>query len=148
MTEISSEDKWDIRFLRLAEHISLWSKDPSTKVGVVIVDPDKRIVSIGYNGFPKGVEDTDERLNNRDLKYKIVVHGERNALLFATQSVKGCTIYFWPFLSCAPCTSMVIQSGITRAVTLVNENPRWVDDFKLSRQLYLEAGVELKEMVL
>ena len=66
--------KWDTRFLSLAEHISSWSKDPSTKVGAAIIGPYRDIISLGYNGFPRGVEDTPERLENRELKYKMIVH--------------------------------------------------------------------------
>lgn len=78
---------WDDRFLELATVISSWSKDPSTQVGAVIVDDDNRVISIGYNGFPKGIKD-DHRLSNRDLKYEMVVHAEANALLFANAPVK------------------------------------------------------------
>ena len=83
--------KWDKRFLDLSQLISSWSKDPSTKVGAVVVDDDRRVISLGYNGFPRGVSD-DERLDNRESKYKIVTHAEANALLFASESLKGYTI--------------------------------------------------------
>jgi dCMP deaminase len=112
-------------------------------VGAVIVDQERRIVSTGYNGLPRGVEDSEERLNNRDLKYKMIVHGERNALLFAQRSVKDCVLYTWPFMPCAACASMVIQSGINRVVAPISDNPRWAEEFKLSEQLFNEAGVEL-----
>ncbi len=82
-------EKWDKRFLELAKHVSLWSKDPSTKTGSVIVDQKRRVVSGGYNGLPIGVEDLDERLNNREIKYKMIVHCERNALLFANRDLGG-----------------------------------------------------------
>jgi dCMP deaminase len=75
-------NKWDKNFLELAKTVSTFSKDPSTQVGAVIVDDDKRVISIGYNGFPKGVRD-DHRLDNRELKYEMIVHAEANALLFA-----------------------------------------------------------------
>ena len=88
--------KWDLRFLEMSELVSSWSKDPSTKVGSVIVDNDRRVISLGYNGFPKGVADND-RLNDREEKYKIVVHAERNALLFANTDVKNCSIFTYPF---------------------------------------------------
>lgn len=138
--------KWDLRFLDLAKFISSWSKDPSTKTGAVIIDSDNRIISVGYNGFPKGVDDSEERYNNRELKYKIVVHCERNALLFANRNCKYCTLYTWPFMSCSVCASMVIQSGITRCVA--PEIPdslkeRWREDTELSTQLFKEAGVQL-----
>jgi dCMP deaminase len=135
--------KWDRRFLEMAQFVSCWSKDPSTKVGAVIADDKRRVVSVGYNGLPMGVEDTDERLQNRDIKYKLIVHGERNAILFAQRSVQGCTLYTWPFMPCATCASMVIQAGITRVVAPYSDNPRWQDDFKLTEQLFEEAGVKL-----
>ena len=76
-------NKWDQRFIDLAMHIADWSKDPSTKVGAVVVDPStRRVVSTGFNGFPVGVEDTADRLENREIKYEMVVHAEQNALVF------------------------------------------------------------------
>lgn len=138
-----SVEKWDRRFLELARFISCWSKDPSTRVGAVIVDENRRIVSTGYNGLPQGVEDTDERLNNRELKYKLIVHGERNALLFASKPVHGCTLYTTPFMPCSVCAGMVIQAGIKRVVAPYSDNPRWAEDFKLTEQLFSEAEVEL-----
>ncbi|MBI2674391.1 MAG: CMP deaminase [Candidatus Yanofskybacteria bacterium] len=137
-------EKWDRRFLALAEFIAQWSKDPSTKTGAVIVDPENRIVSVGYNGFPQGVADLPERLNNRELKYKLTVHCERNALIFAHESVKGCRLYTWPFMSCSPCASMMIQAGIIEAVAPFSDNPRWAEDFKLATEQFEEAGVKLK----
>lgn len=134
--------KWDQRFLELAKLVSTWSKDPSTKVGAVIAD-DRRIISVGYNGFPEGVFDTPERYNNRDLKYKYMVHAERNALLFANTSVKGMTLYTYPFMPCSECAGMVIQAGIKRVVTLINTNERWQESFKITINMFDEAGVKL-----
>lgn len=139
-------DKWDKRFVELARFISFWSKDPSTQTGAVIVDPERRVVSVGYNGFARGVEDLQERYDNRDIKYKIIVHCERNALLFANRCVKDCTLYTWPFMSCATCAAMVIQSGIKRVVAPSSDNPRWQADFDLSRQMFKEANVEVVEI--
>jgi len=135
---------WNKWFLGLAEYVSTASKDPSTKVGAVIVDDERRVVSLGYNGLPRGVDDTEERLNNRDLKYRIIVHAERNSLLFARGSVKGCTIYTYPMMPCAVCASMIIQSGIKRVVAPRSDNPRWQSDIQLSMQLFGEAGVEVE----
>lgn len=135
--------KWDHRFLELAKHISTWSKDPSTKVGAVIVDKRNRVISTGYNGFPRGVKDTPERLNDRDTKYSMVIHGEINALLFATQPLEGTTLYLWPFLSCSKCTSIIINAGVKRVVAPVNDSPRWNESIKLSQDLYFEAGVQV-----
>lgn len=137
-------EKWDRRFLALAEHIAQWSKDPSTKTGAVIVDSNNRVVSIGYNGFPRGINDSQERLENRDLKYKIIVHCERNALLFARETVARCRLYTWPFMSCAPCAAMVIQAGIVEVIAPVSDNSRWIEDFKLAKMLFDEAGVKVR----
>ena len=137
------QEKWDQRFIELARHVGSWSKDPSTKLGAVIVARDLSVVSVGYNGFPRGVHDTDERLNDRETKYKIVVHAERNAILFARRDLAGCTLYTWPFMSCGACAGMAIQAGITRCVAPYSDNPRWVADFDLSRQMFEEAQVRL-----
>ena len=118
------ENHWDRRFLALAEHVAQWSKDPSTKTGAVIVDEDNRVISIGYNGLPRGVIDSAERLQNRELKYKTIVHCERNALLFARSSVKGCKLYTWPFMSCSVCAGMVINAGIVEVIAPLSDNPR------------------------
>ncbi len=137
---------WDKRFLDLAELISSWSKDPSTKVGAVIVDDQNIIVSVGFNGFPKGIEDND-RLNHRDSKYQIIVHAENNALMFAKRPLDGCTIYTYPFMPCPRCAGMIIQSGIKRVVSYKNttDRMRWELDFSISRELFNEANIQLEE---
>lgn len=137
-------EKWDRRFLDLAEHISSWSRDPSTRVGAVIVDDKRRVVSHGFNGFPQGIEDKPERYENRETKYQYIVHGEINALLFASRSVEGMTLYTFPFMPCARCTVQLIQSGIKRVVSLENDNPRWQASFALALDMFEEAGVEVK----
>ena len=139
------DDKWDLRFLDLAKLISGWSKDPSTKVGAVIVDGDNRVVSIGYNGFPIGIDDDDERLNNRELKYKMIIHAECNALMFANTNLVGYTMYTYPFMPCPKCASMIIQSGITRVVSYENKINRWENDFKISRELFHQSKIECLE---
>jgi dCMP deaminase len=136
--------KWDVRFLQLSQFISKWSLDPSTKVGAVIVDDNRRVVSVGYNGLPMGIADTAERLNDRELKYKIIVHGERNAMLFAGRPLTGCTLYTWPFMPCSVCSAMIIQAGIKRVVSITSSNARWKDDFTLSSEILEEAGVQLE----
>lgn len=138
--------KWDRRFINLATHIAGWSKDPSTKCGAVIVDG-KRIVSLGFNGFPQGVVDHDDRLNNRDVKYKMVLHAEVNALLFANKDLSDCTIYVSPMPPCSRCAAQIIQAGIKRIVTMKPSEDalsRWGDDFKVAETMYKEAGVELR----
>lgn len=143
MNHVGKQAKWDTRFLELACLVSSWSKDPSTKVGVVIADPQNRVVSMGYNGFPRGIRDTSQRLSDRDLKYKMVVHAESNAIIHAGRDLHGCTLYNWPFMPCSTCAGLVIQSGISRVVTKYDSTPRWQESFRITESLFAEAGVEL-----
>lgn len=139
-----SQAWWDNYYLNIAKSYAYASKDPSTKVGAVIIDDDRRIVAAGYNGLPKTIKDTPERLNNRDIKYKIIIHAECNAILHATSHLKGCTIFTWPFMPCSSCASMIIEKEIKRVVSLSNNNNRWLDNFSLSREILEEAGIEIK----
>jgi dCMP deaminase len=134
-------DKWITRFLNLAEHVAGWSKDPSTKVGCVIVDDLKQIVSQGFNGFPRGIDDTPERYADRELKLKLVVHAEMNALAFAGRSVRGCTLFTWPFQPCCRCAAQIIQHGITTVISPDNVPDRWAKDYLLAAGMFSEAGV-------
>ena len=137
----------------MAKFVSTKSKDPSTKVGAIIVEPDTNLlISSGYNGFPRGVDDTPERYNDRELKYKLVVHAELNAILLAGYRAKGARLYVWPSFMlppvCNECCKAVIQSGIKEVVGyVVDENSlnerqlRWKDAILLSRMMCEEAGV-------
>lgn len=138
--------KWDKRFLELAEHISLWSKDPSTKVGSIITDGGNRIVSVGYNGLPAYVQDDEEVLNNREEKYKFIIHAEMNALLTAAKDVVGYTIYTYPFLPCPNCASMLIQAGIMRVVSYKCVNEQWMDRLSDSKRVFSKADIEVVEL--
>ncbi len=139
----SQQMKWDKRFLRLAAHISEWSKDPSTKVGAVIVDKERRIVSLGFNGFPRGIADTNERLRVRNMKYKLIVHGEMNAIQFAKGELKDCILYTYPFQPCSRCTTQILQTNIHHIVSLTSDIERWQDDFNLSTTLLEEGNIPL-----
>lgn len=136
--------KWDVRFLELAKLVSTWSKDPSTKVGAVITDKNNRIISIGYNGFAKNISDNN-RLHDRETKYKIIIHGEINAILFAEKSLENCTLYTFPFMPCSRCAAIIIQTGIKRVVSYKNTCSRWQEDFELSKSLFIEAHVDYIE---
>jgi len=134
--------KWDRRYLGLAKHIAQWSKDPSTKCGAVIVDKSNHIVSIGYNGLPAQIKDSEERLNDRDTKLAMTIHAERNALIFAKQSLEGCTLYTWPLQCCSECAAMMIQAGIKRHVSPTNVPARWQHSFDLANQMFEEAFID------
>ena len=136
--------KWDGRFLSLAEHVAQWSKDPSTKVGAVIVRPDRTIASVGYNGFPRGVNDHPDLYADREQKYRRVVHAEINAAVSAATDIRGFTLYTWPFLPCERCAVQIIQYGISRVVAPRFDNPRW--DFTLTRSLFAEANITCVEI--
>lgn len=141
-------NKWDRRFLELAYHISGWSKDPSTKCGAVIVDKNNRIISTGYNGFPKGTDDNLALYGIRAEKYRRVIHAEKNAILFARQDLTGCTLYVVPMPPCSQCAGMIIQSGIKRVVTIKpspEQEGRWQHDIITTREMFKEAGVDLWE---
>jgi len=143
--------KWDLRWLGLAEHISAWSKDPSTKVGAVIVDKRNRLVSMGFNGFPQAMKDFQPHLDNREEKYSRVVHGEINALIFAERSVEGCTLYTWPFLTCDRCFVQMAQAGIKRVVApqaTEEQLTRWGPAFDKVRGYAREMNIEITEMPL
>lgn len=139
-------NKWDLRFLDLAELVGSWSKDPSTKVGAVITRG-KRIISTGFNGFPVGVDDAPELYENREYKYEHIIHGEMNALLFAREDVIGTTLYTTPFMPCSRCAAMLIQAGIVRVVSYENHNPRWAGSFANTVKSFEKANPRV-ELVL
>ena len=135
--------------MELAKLASSWSKDPSTKVGCCIADDKNRIISVAYNGFPRGIIDSEEYYADRELKYQRTIHAEMNAILFAKQDLEDCTIYVYPMPSCASCTSAIIQSGIQTVFTCEpteEQKERWKDSFDISRQMFEEAGVAVFEV--
>jgi len=140
--------KWDERFLALATHIAHWSKDPSTKVGCVVVGADREIRSTGFNGFPRGIADDLERLEDREQKYPLICHAEENAIMHAARigvSLKGCTAYVtWP--PCTRCARSLIQAGVKEVVFPEgSEIPdRWVKDFDMSTGMMKEAGLTIR----
>ena len=133
LEEDTRELKWDNRFMELAKTISGWSKDPSSKIGAVAVNDERRILATGYNGFPKGIEDSQERLNDREQKYPLIVHAETNALmnaLYAGVSLKNATMYVHGLPVCPDCTKLIIQAGIRRIVInkfVMNTPEKWVN---------------------
>ena len=143
-------EKWDIRFVKLAMHIANWSKDPSTKVGCVVVGEDREIRSTGFNGFPRGIKDDEERLLDREQKYPLICHAEENAIMHAARigvSLKGSTAYVtWP--PCSRCARSLIQAGIKEVVYSNQEEipERWVEDFTISCEMLTEAGVIIRSV--
>lgn len=143
-SEALSMNKWDERFVRIAQEVASWSKDPGTKVGAVLVN-DKRILATGYNGFPSGISDSLERYMEREVKLAYTVHAEVNALLNAARNgaeTEG-SILYTTFHPCVNCAASVIQGGIDRVVCpSVQAAPeRWHSNFELARDLLIEAGL-------
>ena len=109
-------NKWDARFLDMAKLVATWSKDPSTKVGAVLANG-KEVISVGFNGLPKGVPDEiDENLHDRSRKYPMVIHAEINAINYAHRPIDGATMYATHCL-CAKCAGQAIQHGVKRIVS-------------------------------
>ena len=140
--DFTNNIKWDRRFLELATVVAEWSKDPSTRVGAVIVRPNRAVASVGYNGFPRGVSDeyrTDP--GARDDKLLRTVHAEANAIMSADRDLDGHTLYS-TFCPCAGCAALVIQSGIKRVVWFLSSpRPEWAASFATSADMFTMAGV-------
>lgn len=149
---IEMTSNWDLRFIGLAQHISTWSKDPSTKVGCVVVGEDREIRSTGFNGFPRGIKDDEERLTDREKKYPLICHAEENAIMHAARigvSLKDSTAYVtWP--PCSRCARSLIQAGIREIVyPETGKIPeRWIEDFTISDSMLNEAGVAVRTIKL
>jgi dCMP deaminase len=136
---------WDTRLVALAGLVASWSKDPSTQVGAVVVDDRRRLLSVGYNGFPRGVADLPERLNDRPTKYALVCHAEENALTQCETPIRhGATLYASLF-PCQDCAKLALQRGITRICAPAPDlsHPRWGGHFATTLALLAEAGVEV-----
>ncbi|MCD8519283.1 MAG: dCMP deaminase family protein [Erysipelotrichaceae bacterium] len=134
---------WDDYFMGMAHLSAMRSKDPSTQVGACIVSPSKKVVGLGYNGFPTGINDDDFPWEKHDeydqSKYAYVVHAELNAILNATTSLQGCSMYVSLF-PCNECAKAIIQSGIK---TLIYESDKYADTSAVlaSKKMLNAAGV-------
>lgn len=137
-------NKWDARWLEMAGIVSTWSKDPSTQIGAIAIK-DKRLVSTGYNGFPRNIEDLDERWNNREEKYKYVVHAEMNCIYNANyhnQSLKGSTMYIVGLPVCHECAKGIIQAGVVRVVAKYKDAPlKWAKSTEITTNMFKEASI-------
>jgi dCMP deaminase len=155
--ELQGREKWDRRFLELAAHVSQWSKDPSTQVGAVLVNDLRQVVGMGYNGFARGVEDSEERLNERELKYQFVVHAEVNAIIHAGHAARGATLYMYPAFMmppiCADCAKAAIQAGVAGIVGYAPDESdprflRWKDSIAVAGEMWGEAGLAVRAVPL
>ena len=140
---------WDEYFMGIALLSSMRSKDPNTQVGACIVNEDKRIVGVGYNGLPKGCNDEDfpwEREGEfLETKYPYVCHAELNAILNSIQSLKDCIIYVALF-PCNECSKAIIQSGIKEIVYLSDKH-NGTDANKASKKMLETAGIKFRQFI-
>jgi dCMP deaminase len=141
------KQKWHYRYLSLAKEVSTWSKDPSSQIGAVAVGVKGQVLAQGYNGFPRGIEHSEERLNTRELKYKFVVHAEMNLIYNATYngvSLDGSTVYVHGLPCCSECAKGLIQVGVDQVIMpkMPEDTPQiWQDSFELTAELFKEAKV-------
>lgn len=138
---------WDDYFMGFAIHASSKSKDPSTKVGCVVVGPDGEIRATGYNGIPRGVKDLPERLE-RPAKYLWVSHAEENAVAHAARvgvSLKGCRAYVTHH-PCSRCARTLIQAGVELVVVGPNVTMMPEAEFATAGVMFEEAGVVVRKV--
>lgn len=140
---------WDQKFFSLAKEYASWSKDPSTKVGAIAVNSQRDILSHGWNGFPRGIKDTEERLNDRPTKYKYMVHGEMNCIYNATRmgrSLNDSDLYVYGLPVCSECAKGIIQVGIKNVFMCypAEIGEKWKDSFEQTKENFEETGVNWK----
>lgn len=153
--------RWHRYFLDMSLLSARMSKDPDTQVGAVAVTPDRQVIATGFNGFPRGIKDTDERLRDKDWKLANVIHAERNVICAAGRrgglGLLGSTLYLaatddsglvWGGPPCTGCSNHLIQAGVSRIITYpFKAGPsRWKEDVEQARFLLLEAGIDLVEI--
>jgi len=139
-------NKWDKRYLDLARDIAQWSKDPSTQCGAVVIGESGQVLSQGYNGFPRGMDDSDKLYNNRETKYDRIVHAEMNAIYNCAHngvSLKDATMYVHGLPCCHECSKAIIQVGIKEVVMGEASNIRWNDSCGKGMDYLKEAGVKV-----
>ena len=137
--------KWNKRYMKLASDVAQWSKDPSSQIGAVAISSRGQVLSTGYNGFPRNIEDTEERLNDRTIKYSLIVHAEMNMIFNATYngvSLDNSTVFVAGLPCCSQCALGIIQVGVKHVVMNGDpDNARWSESAHLALDLFDEAGV-------
>ncbi len=138
-------NKWDIRYLELAERVASWSKDPSRQIGAVAVGSKGQVLAQGFNGFPRGIIDTADRYANREIKYKYVVHAEMNVIYNATYngvSLDGSTLYVSGLPVCSDCAKGIIQVGISKVIMKEQNIPQhWAESWGMTAGMFDEANI-------
>lgn len=142
--ELEKRFVWTDRWLDRANQLASWSKDPSTKVGCVLVR-DQHAIGEGYNGFPHGFNDSAERFGDRTTKYRLIVHAEENAIAHAARYGQRTaeSVAYVTYPCCTRCATLLIQAGI-RAVYVgrIAQIPdRYLHEAKIAARIFQEAGL-------
>lgn len=136
-------NKWDSRFMDLADAVARWSKDPDEGVGALLVSPDRRNVSWGFNGFPRRMADSSERLLEKEVRRRLTVHAELNALLNCPTHPEQWTLYVTKH-PCHECAKAIVQADVYRVVCPdFEQDSSWAPSCRLAREILREAGVIL-----
>jgi len=138
-------NKWYKRYLKIAAEVAQWSKDPSTKVGAIIVGTKGQIIANGFNGFPRGIKDSEIRLNDRPLKYKYTIHAEANAIYNAIHngaSTVGSSIFVSGLPVCSECAKAIIQCGIIEVCSDSVATERWEESCSHAFSMFAEVGIK------
>jgi len=144
-------NKWHKRYLSLAREISTWSKDPSRQIGAVAVSEKGRVLATGYNGFPRAIRDFPYMYENRELKYKRVVHAEMNCIYNATYNgvcLDGSTLYVWGLPTCCECAKGVLQVGVRSVYWDTDDNvpEQWLESLDETIDMFKEADVTIDRL--
>lgn len=139
---------WDSRFMDLARHVGTWSKDRSRQVGCVVVGSDNSVRALGFNGFPRGLDDDKEHRHQRPAKYLWTEHAERNAIYTAARNgiSLACSRMYLPWFPCVDCARAIVQAGIVELIALPPDlaDPQWGEGFAVSLELLKEAQVTVR----
>lgn len=143
-----STENWDRRWIDLARLVASWSKDTSTKCGAVIVGPRNVLVSLGWNGFPRGIDDNVPERHHRPEKYLWSEHAERNAIYNAAATgakTEGCRMYV-TWHPCSDCARGIIQSGIRELICTKPDLslPVWGENFRTASSILAEATIPVR----
>ena len=143
---MNDNHKWDMRYIALAREVSSWSKDPSRKIGAVAIGSKGQVLSQGFNGFPRGICDAPHRYEDRETKYRYVVHAEMNCIYNATfsgVSLDGAHLYVWGLPVCSECAKGIIQVGVKQVFWATDQEipPIWSQSLELTEAMFNEAGI-------
>lgn len=146
-------NNWHETFMEIAKAASKRSKDPRTQIGCAIIEPyTKRLVSIGYNGFPRGFQDTPKRWERQEKK-KYVIHAEANAILNAFEDIRGYHLYLYSgksYYPCWECAKIIAQSGISKVIIDAFKNISDINEhiqtykIKITKEIFNECGIEVE----